>query len=478
MGDMVMFIGREWELQQLQDFHERKVAGLAVCRGRRRIGKSSLTEEFARKCKGTRFVEIYGLAPRENITNADQLRHFGELVGMAFNLPAMKFDNWNAALMTLAGLTTRGPTIILLDEISWLASKDKDFAGVLKGVWDTHFKKNRRLTLILCGSVASWIEENILRDKGFMGRVSLTITLDEMSLLEANQFWPKKKRISAMEKLKLLCVTGGVPRYLEEIQTSQSAEDNIQRMCFTESGFLFSEFDKIFNDIFEKRADVYKRIIEALAGKNLETNEICEMLGIEPTGGFSTQLEVLMLSGFISRDYVWNTDGRKTRLSKYRIRDNYLRFYLRYIEPRKDKIKQGIIQETALEGLSEWQTIMGLQFENLVLNNKLFILKKLNLKPANIVFAAPYFQHKTKRLKACQIDLLIKTKFTLYVCEMKFRSKILGLVIDEVEEKVKRLKKPRSTSVRTVLIYAGTLARTVEKVDYFDALICMEELLN
>lgn len=62
-------------------------------------------------------------------------------MGTAFELLAMHFENWHEALSTLAALTAKGEVIILLDELSWIASKDKDFAGKLKGVWDTKLKK-------------------------------------------------------------------------------------------------------------------------------------------------------------------------------------------------------------------------------------------------------------------------------------------------------------------------------------------------
>jgi uncharacterized protein len=61
-----MFIGREKELKQLKEFEKRNTAGIIVCSGRRRIGKSTLIEHFGEK---SRFIEFYGLAPRENLTN-------------------------------------------------------------------------------------------------------------------------------------------------------------------------------------------------------------------------------------------------------------------------------------------------------------------------------------------------------------------------------------------------------------------------
>ncbi len=469
-----MFVGREHEMRLLKEFRKRRTAGLVVCRGRRRIGKSTLIEEFG---KGRPFYEFYGLAPREGISNADQLRHFGELMGPAFGVPSMRFDNWHDALSTLAGLTSGREVIILLDEISWIAGKDKDFAGKLKGVWDTRFKRNNNLILILCGSVTSWIDDNILNDKGFMGRVSLTITLDELPMYTASKFWPAKGHVSATEKLRLLCVTGGVPRYLEEIQPNQTAEQNIKRLCFSPEGLLFTEFDKIFRDIFARRSKTFKRIVEALSGPPLEPGELFGRLRVKPTGRLSRLLSILAASGMVARDYVWNTSGRRTGLSKYRIRDNYLRFYLRYIDRWKEKIEQGLFRDVHLENLANWDAILGYQFENLILNNLTSVIRRLDIAPESIRSAASYFQHRTRRQASCQVDLLIHTINTLYVCEIKFRKRIDAGVCDDMLGKIAKIGGRTKYSVRPVLIYDGELAPGVLRSDVFCHLISAADLL-
>ncbi len=468
-----MFIGREAELRKLQEFKKRKVAGMIVVCGRRRIGKSTLIEHFAR---GTRFLEFYGLAPRPELTAKDQLDHFGQLLGLAFQLSPFKFDHWNHALDMLAGLTSQGEVVIFFDEISWMAGSDKDFIGKLKGIWDTKFKKNPQLLLILCGSVTSWIEENILNDKGFMGRVSLTITLEEMPLSDANQFWGHHL-VSPYEKFKVLCVTGGVPRYLEEIQPQQTAEQNIKRLCFSKGGVLVDEFDKIFRDIFTTRADDYKEIIKTLANGSCELNELCHRLDIEPTGGLSHKLQVLSQSGFIARDYVWEKTKKKSKLSKFRLKDNYLRFYLKYIEPKKNLIEQGLYEALSLEDLPEWNIIVGFQFENLVLNNLSAIQHLLQIPPSSILSAAPYFQKKTKRKKACQIDLLIQCRYAIYVCEIKFGQKISSEVIEEVADKIGKLSLSKGISIRPVLIYQGELSPKMIQANFFTHLIPFEQFL-
>src|SRR5260221_22523 len=81
------------------------------------------------------------------------------------------------------------------------------------------FKKNDQLMFIICGSVSTWIEENILSSTGYLGRVSLDLTLKELPLPDCVKFWgPHASRVSAYEKLKVLAVTGGVPLYLEHIR--------------------------------------------------------------------------------------------------------------------------------------------------------------------------------------------------------------------------------------------------------------------
>lgn len=56
------FIGRAKELSYLHDLTQKKASSLAVIRGRRRIGKSRLVEEFA---KNYRFLNFSGLPPTE-----------------------------------------------------------------------------------------------------------------------------------------------------------------------------------------------------------------------------------------------------------------------------------------------------------------------------------------------------------------------------------------------------------------------------
>jgi hypothetical protein len=187
----------------------------------------------------------------------------------------------------------------------------------------------------------------------------------------------------------------------------------------------------------------------------------------------------LRFDRIITKDVVVKP-GKKidSKLAKYRLKDNYLRFYLKYLEPIKDKIEKGLFREVALKSLTEWETIMGLQFENLALNNIRSICSLLEININTVKSASPYFQRKTQRWKPCQIDLLIETKFTFYVCEIKFRKLISKNVINEMQEKIERLKLPKGYTVRPVLIYSGVLASGIEEDGYFDNILNFDKLLT
>ncbi len=247
---MTKFIGREEELATLRGILKKSTASLIVVKGRRRIGKSRLLEEFARSID-TSFT-FSGLAPTEVTTAQSQREEFSSQFEKQFRESPSNKENWHDLFWDLAQHSKQGRVLIILDEITWMGDCDPDFLGKLKNAWDLYFKKNDQLILAICGSSSAWIDENILSSTGFLGRISLTLTLRELPLYDCAEFWnQEKERTSSYEKLKVLAVLGGIPRYLEHIDPVLSAEDNLRHMCFTENGILFDEFEKIFSNIID-----------------------------------------------------------------------------------------------------------------------------------------------------------------------------------------------------------------------------------
>lgn len=469
------FYGRQRELKLLKERLAMNIASLIVIKGRRRIGKSRLAEEF---CKPFRSVIIEGLPPAADIdTSQSQRIHFAKSLEREVGIRGLKTDDWDDLFWHLAESTKSGRVIIVLDEINWMGSKDATFLGKLKTAWDRFFKKNPELILILSGSMSAWIEENILSSTGFLGRISLDLTLEELPLFECNHFWrPYEEQISPFEKFMILSVTGGVPRYLEEVDPKVPAKEMIHRLCFRREGLLFQEFDRIFADLFSRRAATYKKLVMRLAQGSADFLQLCEAVGMEKGGGVSQYLLDLEETQYIQRYHTWSLrDGKQSKLSLYRLKDNYIRFYLKYVEPHSEAIMKG-----TMTAVPAWDTIMGLQFENLVLSNCRSIYALLNISAAEIVHEGPYFQRPTKVVSGCQIDYLLQLKYNcLYLCEIKYSMRPIGIkIIQEMQEKMHslyQLKQP--FSLRPVLIHVNGVTDAVRSSAFFTHIIDFSRLL-
>jgi AAA+ ATPase superfamily predicted ATPase len=158
-----LFIGREPEIEHFGQFLKKKTASLIVCQGRRRIGKSTLFRHCAEAAD--HFLLFEGLPPRDKIGKQNQLEAFAERIAAQTKAPKVDLPSWPQAFQLLDSvLPATGSTVLLLDEISWMATGDPDFPGYLKSAWDNLFSQRARLIVVLCGSVSSWIQANLSAD--------------------------------------------------------------------------------------------------------------------------------------------------------------------------------------------------------------------------------------------------------------------------------------------------------------------------
>ena len=475
-----MFVGRDYQLKLLSSVWDKESSSLVVVSGRRRIGKSTLIERFAEKSR-CRFIEIEGLPPDANMTNERQLANFCERIGKSAQIEAPQAKNWAEAFDFLDKVITgKSKVIVFLDEISWMGGYDDGFAGLLKNAWDMQFSKHKRLVLVLAGSVSAWIQKNILNAKGFVGRVSIDLNLTELPLSACCSFWGRRTaHVSMREMVDILSVTGGIPKYLQEINPRLSADENIRRMCFLPEGYLFKDFDSIFSDVFGEGIAAKRRILNILADGPASVSELAKAMSIEPNGHITNDLNDLTVAGFVAAGAGLNpVTNAKVREVRYRLCDNYTRFYLKFIQPRREAIRQGLYRFADLESLPGWNSILGLQFENLVVNNLASLCRELGLGRKLVTSAAPYARRKSAACPGLQIDLLIQTPKSVYVIEIKRCNRIETSIEKEIEKKVSLLGIGSGKSIRTALVYDGKLSPEVEENGFIDFLIPFNRLME
>jgi AAA+ ATPase superfamily predicted ATPase len=473
-----IFIGRKEELKRLMALYRKKTPSLVVVKGRRRIGKSRLVAEFARTSVNQTFWSFAGLAPEDGISAQGQRDNFARQFSLILKIPPMTFQDWSDAFEHLS-LHINGGDIILFDEISWMGSKDPSFIPKLKAWWD---KQSVHMMLVFCGSVSTWIEENILNSTAFFGRVNLTISLEQLTVPESAEFLRKLgMQLSNYDTYKLLSIVGGVPWYLEQFSPLLTADSNIKQLAFEKNGLLVGEFDRIFHDLFNSKGATYKKILDSLKDGARTLSEIRKIIDFAHSGTLSQMMEHLIVAGFVVKQSLWSfKTAMVLKQSLYRISDPYMRFYLKVIEPNASIIADNGFDQVPLSCMTGFDTHMGLQLEALLLQNRSLLLQKLGISPLDIVRQGPYRQTKTTTQQGCQIDFLIQTKTnSLFICEFKFkRREISSDIIGEMQEKISRLKAPKGFAKVAVLFHLGDVTASVATSPYFYRVVDIVDFLE
>lgn len=473
-----VFIGRKNELARLEALYKKKTPNLVVVKGRRRIGKSRLINFFASSYTKNKLWDFAGLAPHEGMNAQNQRDHFARQLATHLKLPSFTFQDWADAFEHLSNHVKSGD-IILLDEISWLGSKDPSFIPKLKVWWD---KQQQPIMVFFCGSVSTWIEENILKSTAFFGRINLTINLEPLSIPESAAFLRiLGMQLSDYDMYKLLSIVGGVPWYLEQFNPSVTADDNLKQLAFEKNGLLAMEFDSIFHDLFNGKGATYKKILDSLKNGARTLSDIRQSIEFAHSGTLSQMMEHLIVAGFVVKQALWSFKTAKPlKQSLYRISDPYMRFYLKIIEPNLGAIAEGGFDQVPLSTMPGFETHMGLQLEALLLQNRPLLLQKLGISPVDIVRSGPYRQTKTTMQQGCQIDYLIQTKTNnLFICEFKFKRREIGSdIMSEMQEKISRLKAPKGFAKVAVLFHLGGVAAAVATSAYFYRIVDIVDFLE
>jgi len=472
---MNRFAGRKSEIERIFASFNSKRGTLNVIRGRRRIGKTRLIKELANQKRKIVLRYLTSIPPHAKMTDMDERIAFALQVKSVFSLSySPPHETWMELFEFIADLCKEKNTILALDEINWLATKSPSFMSSFFYLWENKFATKKNFMVILSGSLSSWIEENIIMNKGFVGRISLDIVLRELKLGDLPTFFGGDfYRASRFDLIKMISAIGTVPRYLEELDLSKTAEQNIKNIAFTKGSFLYDEFEQMFYDLFSKKNKLYRSILATIgeSRKLLTPKEVMVIVGKSYTGRDSEAFRILEEAGFIKKQVIWDLKKRnRTRSYVLKIIDNYIALYFRAIE----KIKLRSLNTNLVIEPNNLSSLLGLQFENVVGNNLRFILKKLSIKTSEVIYANPFYQSSTKARKGCQVDLLIQTKRRIYVCECKLsNNEISREIIKEMKLKLDHLISLNGVTKHPVLIHANRVSESVYESNYFDEIIDM-----
>jgi uncharacterized protein len=410
-------IGRVSEISVLQEALASPEAELIAVYGRRRVGKTYLIRTVY---ENDIVFEISGL---NNLPMSDQLENFSSNLTTAFNLPVEIAipKNWLQAFRQLRQLLepqlSSKKQVVFLDELPWFDTPKSGFLSAFDNFWNSWASKQRSLVVVICGSAASWMIQNIVRNKGGLhNRITRRIRLMPFNLHETELFLQNKYiHLDRYQIIQLFMITGGIPHYLKDIRRGESVVQAVDRLCFTNDGLLIDEFKSLYSALFEN-ADKHISIVRTLAQNHagLTRGEIIEICALSSGGGLTKLLDELLESGFISEFIPFNKTSKD---AIYKLTDEYSLFYLKFIENSK-AIGEGAWLDKSTS--ASWKSWSGLAFENICLKHTPQIKKALDIYGIYSEQSAWRYIAKGDA-QGTQIDLLIDRRDNcINLCEIKF----------------------------------------------------------
>jgi len=403
-------IGRKQELTLLTEALVSNKSELVAIYGRRRVGKTFLIREHY---KNNFIYEVTGLT---NGLLSDQLDNFTKELRIRTNNISIKTPRkWLEAFTLLEqyidGLSYKNKKVIFIDEFPWIATPKSKFLMAFENFWNHYASRRNDLIIVICGSAASYMVNNIIKNKGGLhNRITKKIRLLPFNLNETELFLKNNGiKYTQYDIIQLYMAIGGIPHYLENLKKGDSVAQNIDRMCFDKDGLLNSEFSQLFSSLFHD-SKKHLALIYVLASirKGISRGELIKKSKIESGGDFTLKLDELIESGFVS-EYSYYQNKRKLKL--YRLSDEYSLFYLKFIRNNK------------VEGTGTWKKLFmsqsykswsGFSFETLCLKHVQQIKKGLRID-AIYSISSSWFND------SAQVDLLIdRDDNIINICEMKF----------------------------------------------------------
>ncbi|OGT63551.1 MAG: hypothetical protein A3J38_01170 [Gammaproteobacteria bacterium RIFCSPHIGHO2_12_FULL_45_9] len=454
------FVGRTAELHHLNALYTAEDAKLIVLYGRRRIGKSRLIEQFI---QGKKYLRFEGL---ENMRTKAQLAQFTEDLGAQLNDPVLKhttFTSWTPILDYLTRFFTQNTEkyVVFLDEFQWLAANQRQLVSLLKKYWDLYWSK-QQVMLILCGSVSSYMVRRVISSKALYGRIHWELCLQPLTPQETCQLLHNKR--SPDEVLKYACILGGIPKYLNEIDPQKSFSQNMNNLFFKQTSILAHDYGRIFYSQF-KEYKTYENIVLFLKDHPKSLEEISQHLKIISGGGVKSYLENLEKALFIT-SYIPYNKGETSKLKKYKLTDEYLRFYFKYVAPHLKLINTNYTRDLFSQLVEPlWDAWFGFAFENFCMKNALFLAERMGFGD-RVIQWGPYFHRGDTDF---QIDLIyVRNDHVITVCEIKYHLHPISIsIVHEVERKCNLLSPPPGYTLEKALISRFGPDDALRQLNYF-----------
>lgn len=412
-----MFIGRKEELNKLNEMYNSDTFEFAVIYGRRRVGKSTLINEFCKDKKS-----IYYMAVEADLES--NIRGLSKAV-MNYFLPGVSIEAYKYLENLLDYIDTKSDekVILAIDEYPYIAEAYPAFSSLLQKHIDEKWK-NGKIMLILCGSSMSFMEHQVLGYKSpLYGRRSAQFKIMPFHYSEIKGFnWP----YSDEELAQIYGITGGIGEYLHAIDPCKSVKENIIALYMMPNGRMFEEPMNLLKQEL-RDPKMYHAILDAIASGCSTLNEIAQKAG-EDSASCTYHLKSLIELGIVRKEVPVGAK-ETSRKTIYSISDTAFIFWYRFVYPSISMIMQyagDLLYDQFVH--DQLNSFMGIVFERMCLEY---------MQDRRTLMNAPFFYQQIGRWwgsdpvskRAEEIDICAMNQENLLIGECKWTSKEVSMQV-------------------------------------------------
>lgn len=330
---MIKFVNRNKEYKFLEDEYNRDGSSLIILYGRRRVGKTALASEFIKEKSA-----LYFLVTEES--EAQNRLAFKNMAADFIHNNLLKYaniDSWDLIFQSILDYESNCKKVIVIDEFQNLGKSNSAFPSIFQKIWDTMLK-DKNIMVILCGSLISMMESQTLNyTSPLYGRRTGQIKLKQIPFTHYHEFFPDKGR---KELIEYYAITGGVPKYIELFYDYKDIYTAIEKNVISKSSFLYDEPNFLLQREVSEIGS-YFSVIKTIAAGNEKLSKIAASLELKQTG-LTKYLKTLINLDIIEREVpITEENPEKSKRGLYKINDNFMLFWFRFIYPNLSFIESG-----------------------------------------------------------------------------------------------------------------------------------------
>jgi len=354
----VKFINREKELELLESEYRSEASSFVVLFGRRRTGKTTLINRFLKGKKS-----LYFFADTQNETG--QIKRFQDQLSELFEddlFREVKIDSWDLIFKYLSRkLNDNERFVLAIDEFQSLVKSNKKFSSIFQRIYDTQLK-NKNIMIILCGSLISMMySETLAYSSPLYGRRTAQIKLQEIDFSHYHKFY---QGMDNEELIRYYSVTGGIPKYIEMFKQGKRLFESIKIEILDKNKFLYYEPRFLLH---EEVSDVstYFSILSVIASGNHKLNNITSRLGVQASSITAFIKKLLDLDILEKQVPVTESNPLKSKKGLYFIKDNFFRFWFKYVFPYQSYLEMDDITSVEEKIKNDFDHFVANVFETL-----------------------------------------------------------------------------------------------------------------